>query len=310
MSPVAQFAVTPDDTLALFNQQAALTFGLTAGDVGRPLRDLEVSFRPVELRGHLTEVKSEGRTIRIRDVEWRRSNGVTQWFDIRVNPLLDGAQLLAVSFVFHDVTSVHAMQLDLERANQQLENTNEELQSTNEELETTNEELQSTVEELETTNEELQSTNEELETMNEELQSTNDELQSINDTLRERSTELNDVNDFLESILTGFKAGVIVVDDEMRILAWNAGAQELWGLRPDEAHGQHLLNLDVGLPMNDIRPVVREALTDAAYVRELTLKAVNRRGRHIGIRLVASAMPRPGGDVRGVLLAMETVEDG
>ncbi len=310
MSPVAHFAVTTDDTLALFNQQAALSFGLTAGDIGRPLRDLDVSFRPVELRGHLDEAKTERRTVRVREVEWRRPNGVMQWFDVHVSPLLEGADLIGISFLFHDVTAVRMMQLDLERTNHQLENTNEELQSTNEELETTNEELQSTVEELETTNEELQSTNEELETMNEELQSTNDELQVINDTLRERSAELNDVNDFLESILTGIKAGVIVVDDEMRILAWNAGAQELWGLRQDEAQGQHVLNLDVGLPMTEIRPLVREALTDESFVRELTIKAVNRRGRHIAIRLIGSAMPRHGGGVRGALLVMETLKDG
>jgi two-component system CheB/CheR fusion protein len=305
-SPVAQFVVTPDDDLALYNQQAAGMFGLTGADVGRPLRDLEVSYRPVELRSHLTEAKSEQKPARINEVEWRRPNGVVQWYEIEINPLLHDGDLLGVSFVFQDVTAARALQRELERTNRQLESTNEELQSTNEELETTNEELQSTVEELETTNEELQSTNEELETMNEELQSTNDELQVINETLRERSAELNELNDFLQSILTSINAGVVVVDREMRVQAWNAGALDLWGVRPDEAQGQHLLNLDVGLPVHNLGQIVREALNDPTYVREVNLDAVNRRGRSVSLRLVCSALTNPAGQVRGALLVMET----
>jgi two-component system CheB/CheR fusion protein len=300
MSPVAHFVVYADDRLALFNHQAGATFGLAPGDLGKPLRDLEISYRPVELRGYLTEAKTERRPVRIKEVEQRRPNGAVQWFEVQINPLLDGDELLGTSFVFDDVTTSRALQRDLERANLQLESTNEELQSTNEELETTNEELQSTVEELETTNEELQSTNEELETMNEELQST------INDTLRDRSGELNELNDFLQSILTGINAGVVVVDREMRILAWNAGAQELWGVRADEAEGQHLLNLDVGLPMTELRPVVRKALADPSYVHELRLEAVNRRGRTIAVRLVCSSLHDPDGEIRGALLVMDT----
>ncbi len=254
-SPVAHFVVTADDDLALFNQQAGSEFGLAPGDIGKPLRDLEISYRPVELRGHLTEAKANRRSVRIKDVELRRPNGVVQWYEVQVNPLVDGSELLGTSFVFDDVTVARALQRELERANLQLEHTNEELQSTNEELETTNEELQSTVEELETTNEELQC--------------------------------------------------VVVIDREMRVLAWNAGAQELWGLRPEEAEGQHLLNLDVGLPMQEVRPIVREALSDASYVQELRLHAVNRRGRSVDLRMVCSSLHSLSGQIRGALLVME-----
>ena len=308
LSPVAQVGVTPDDTVALINEQAVTTFGLSPRDVGRPLRDLELSYRPVELRTHVELARTERKPVRIRDVEWRRSNGVVQWFEIDVNPLLQDAELIGTSIVFHDVTAARTLQHELQRANRQLEATNEELQSTNEELETTNEELQSTVEELETTNEELQSTNEELETMNEELQSTNDELQVINEALRDRSAELNDVNDLVQSILTGIRAGVVVVDREMRVLAWNAGAQELWGVRSDEAEGQHLLNLDVGLPLADVHPLVRDAITDPAYLRESQLSAVNRRGRKIDVRLICSALISPSGEIRGAMLLMEPTD--
>jgi two-component system, chemotaxis family, CheB/CheR fusion protein len=159
----------------------------------------------------------------------------------------------------------------LQQSHQELETAYEELQSTNEELETTNEELQSTVEELETTNEELQSTNEELETMNEELQSTNDELQAINDELQDRTGDLDRANGFLETILTSLRAGVVVVDPDLHVQVWNQQAQELWGLRPEEAIGQHFLNLDIGLPTELPRPMIRQTLAETADVGELVV---------------------------------------
>src|SRR6266498_2627848 len=161
-SPVAQIAVTTEDTVALINHQAETLFGLSGQDVGRPLRDLEVSYRPVELRGYVEQARAERQTIRVKEVEWHPGGAEPIWLEIQVNPLT-GAEnrLIGVALVFHDVTAARRLLKELEQAHRQLEAAYEELQSTNEELETTNEELQSTVEELETTNEELQSTNEE-----------------------------------------------------------------------------------------------------------------------------------------------------
>ena len=305
-SPVAQVVVTAQDVVALINQQAEVFFGLSSRDVGRPLRDLEVSYRPVELRAFVEQAKLERRAIRVKDVEWLRGAGDVVWLEIHVNPFVEGdSGLLGVSIVFHDVTAARALLDELAQANQQLEAAYEELQSTNEELETTNEELQSTVEELETTNEELQSTNEELETMNEELQSTNDELQAINEMLGERSVELDDVNGFLQSILTSLRSGIAVVDAEMRVLAWNPGAEELWGLRGDEAVGHHLLNLDIGLPIAELQPTVRSALQDGDFDSTVRVAAVNRRGRSIAVDVRCGALRSPAGAVLGCILIMD-----
>lgn len=138
------------------------------------LQDLELSYRPIELRSCIEQVSSDRRPNIHKDVEWTTPAGDTQFFDVQVTPLVDiSSQILGVSITFNDVTRAKRLEYELEHSNQELEMAYEELQSTNEELETTNEELQSSNEELETTNEELQSTNEELETMNEELQSSN-----------------------------------------------------------------------------------------------------------------------------------------
>jgi two-component system CheB/CheR fusion protein len=305
-SPVPQIVVTGDDTVAMINQQAESTFGLSARDVGRLLRDLEVSYRPVELRGYLEQAKVERRSARIQDVSWQRPGAETVWFEIHVNPLVDTENtLLGVSIVFFDVTATRTLLDKVVEANRQLEGAYEELQSTNEELETTNEELQSTVEELETTNEELQSTNEELETMNEELQSTNDELRTINDELGERSVELEEARKFLDALVNSIGRGMVVVDREMRVVVWNRGCEELWGLRADEATGAVFTNMDIGMPMNDVRPLIGNAFVDADTTGEVVVDAVNRRGRPTRIKVTCTGFRSGQGTINGALLLME-----
>jgi two-component system CheB/CheR fusion protein len=307
-APTAQIVVTADGLVAFSNHQAEALFGVSASAAGRPFRDLEVSYRPVELRRYIEQVQVERRGLHVADAELTRGTSETRYLDIRVNPLIDAnAGLLGVSIVFHDVSAARKLRDDLERANQDLEAAYEELQSTNEELETTNEELQSTVEELETTNEELQSTNEELETMNEELKSTNDELQSINEQLHQSGTELDGVNAFLDAILSGLRAGIAVVDRDLQVRAWNRQAEELWGLRAGEAVGQHLLNLDIGLPIDQVRPLIRRPLLGETDIGEVRLEAVNRRGRPITVRVASSALLDPAGLPTGSIVVMEAV---
>jgi len=168
------------------------------------------------------------------------------------------------------------------------------------------EELQSSNEELETTNEELQATNEELETMNEELQSTNEELQTVNDELQHRGAALNQVNAFLESILTSLKAGVVVVDRALRVQIWNSKSEDLWGLRSDEAIDQNFLNLDIGLPVEQLRQAIRDCLSNSLDSdRELVLSAINRRGRQIQCSVTCMPLIGAEREIEGAILLME-----
>src|SRR5438270_4868282 len=289
-SQLAQVVVTADGLIALCNRQAETLFGVSNRDVGRPFSDVALSYRPVELRRYIEQAHLERRTMRVADIAYLRG-AETLHLEVQVSPLTDAdAGLLGVILSFHDVTGSRRLREELQQANHQLEAAYEELQSTNEELETTNEELQSTIEELETTNEELQSTNEELETMNEELQSTNDQLHVINDELHDRSGELDHVNRFLETILTGLRAGVTVLDTDMRVLVWNRRAEDLWGLRQEEIVGEHFLSLDIGLPTGQLRSLIRRTLSGEAGPHEVILPAVNRRGRTIQVRVAASPL--------------------
>jgi two-component system CheB/CheR fusion protein len=304
--PVAQIVVDRNGDLALANREARVTFNLSLQDVGRPLQDLRLSYQPVELRSPIQQARAERRSLQINDVEWTLPEGSsTLYLDIEIIPLQDpDAELVGVSIVFHDVTRYKQLQGELQRTTEELETTNEELQSTNEELETTNEELQSTNEELETTNEELQSTNEELETMNEELQSANEELQATNDELQERTNELNRVNAFRKAILTCVNAGLAVLDNRLSIQLWNGQAEDLWGLRPEEAQGSFFFDLDIGLPVEQLRDDVRACQNGGSDYQEVLLEAINRRGKTITVRVACTPLIVEGAQ-QGVTLLME-----
>jgi two-component system CheB/CheR fusion protein len=308
---VAQLVVDKPGTLVFANDRANTIFRLGMADVGRPLSDLDVSYRPIDLRSLIDQAYAERRVVVRSAVEWRPpGTSDMRWFDVQVTPLHseDGA-FVGTSVSFTDVTAHRQLQAELQQSEHELQAAYEELQSTNEELETTNEELQSTVEELETTNEELQSTNEELETMNEELQSTNEELQTMNDELGIRGDELNRVNRFLEQVFTSLRHGVAVVDADFRVLVWNRKAEELWGVPADQAEGTNFLNLDIGLPVDQLRQPIRNALSRAdGPVQEMVVPATNRRGRNVQCRVVFSPLvSRDEPDAAGVIVLMEEV---
>lgn len=310
VNPVAQVVVDLNGLLTLANEQARTLFGLSLRDLDSPLQNLELSYRPVELRSCIEQAYADRRAVIQRNVEWTTPSGDTQYFDVQVAPLCDlSGSLLGVSITFINVTRSKRLEKELEHSNQELEMAYEELQSTNEELETTNEELQSSNEELETTNEELQSTNEELETMNEELQSSNEELQTLNEELRLRSDELNSVNAFLESILTSLRGGVVVVERELQIQIWNDKAEDLWGLHSEEVVGQHFLNLDIGLPVEQLIQPIRTCLMKQSEYIEVALAATNRRGKAIQCQVTITPLVSTAKEIRGAIIVMEEKEE-
>src|SRR5438045_3611974 len=307
-TPIPQLVVDVLGTLVSANQSARRVFDISPGDVGRALKDLDISYKPVDLRTPVERSYRDRRPVLLSAANIVLADGTSHYFDIHVMPLIDeDGSVVGTNISYVDVTAPTELRGELERSRQDVETAYEELQSSNEELETTNEELQSTVEELETTNEELQSSNEELETMNEELESTNEELQTTNAELRQRSDELNTVNAFLESILTSLRGGVAVVDADFKVLVWNDQAQDLWGMRTDEAVGRHLLGLAIGLPLADLANPIKKCLNDGDGHQSLTLSATNRRGRQFTCRVQCSAMAGSEG-VRSVILLMEAVE--
>jgi two-component system CheB/CheR fusion protein len=310
--PYGQIVVDALGTVVSANLPARRMFDIPPADIGRQLKDLDLSYKPVDLRTPIDRVYRDRRPISIAGIEFDTRDMGRRLFDVYVAPLIeDDGAVVGTSVSFIDVSSVTQLRSDLERSKQDVETAYEELQSSNEELETTNEELQSTVEELETTNEELQSSNEELETMNEELESTNAELQTINTDLRIRTDEVNRLNTFLRAITGRIEVGAAVLDEELNVQVWNERAADLWGVRSDEVVGKPFFDLDIGLPVTDLRPMIRSVLRAKPAHDEALVNAMTRRGRAIACRVTAytlSDRDQAGGVV--VVMEQQATKDG
>jgi two-component system CheB/CheR fusion protein len=304
--PMAALLFDAAGRLVEINERGRQLLNMTERDRGVLLQDLDISYRPVDLRTPVIQALSDMRPAAVTGIEWT-SEGVHRNLEVEVLPVRGPGNSTGVAVYFHDRTEQRELEERLELSTLELEQAYQEVQSTNEELETTNEELQSTIEELETTNEELQSTNEELETMNEELQSTNDELHTVNDELRIRGDEVDQLNHFLQAILTSFRGGVVVVDAQRKVLVWNAQAAELWGLREDEVMSQDFVAIDIGLPTARLADALTAAIEGHSQYEEVELDAITRRGRSVRCRVsITPLLSR--GTPDGAILVMELVE--
>lgn len=103
--------------------------------------------------------------------------------------------------------------------------------------------------------------------------------------------------------------GLAVVDRQQRVRVWNRHAENLWGVREDEAVDDHLLSLDIGLPVERLAGPLRTVLGGASEREQAKLDAVNRRGRTI--ECMTSILPlrasdgADGNPVRGAIVLME-----
>jgi len=297
-TPSPQIVVDSLGVLVSINQAARELFDVPQSDTGRALRDLEVSYKPIDLRTPIDRVVRERRPTSVQGIELKRGDGTPATFDLHVVPLIDeDGSVVGTTISLFDVSAQIQLRTDLVRMRQ-------ELQSNKEELETTNEELQSTVEELETTNEELQSTNEELETLNEELESTNSELNSINSDLAMRRGEVERLNTLLLAITGNIELGAAVLDRTGRVQVWNERAADLWGVRSDEVVGHSFFELDIGLPAEQLRKLIQAGTGGATRHDELVVVATTRKGRQIRCRVMAHTLG-DGEQPSGVVLVME-----
>jgi two-component system, chemotaxis family, CheB/CheR fusion protein len=306
--PLAQLVLDRTGIVTAVSERARTLFELSAADIGRPLQDLAISYRPADLRSALEDAYEQMAPVKLGHVPYTTPEGKTVTLDVVVTPLAGNGDALGASVTFEDVSHYVELSGEYDASKRQLETAYEELQSTVEELETTNEELQSTNEELETTNEELQSTNEELETTNEELHSTNEELETMNEEQRIRSNELDRLNIFLEGILGNLGVGVIVLDGDRRVQVWDKSAHDMWGLHADEVEGDAFGSLDIGLPVAELSEPIEKALSPERETSEITLDAVTRRGRAIQCIVRVIPLMKSQGEHYGLILLMRDKE--
>src|SRR4029078_1544134 len=103
MLPSAVIAIDREGKLAVANLQARVQFGISPRDLGRPIQDLEISFRPLELRSRIEQTYTQRHPVSMREVEWRPHHE-TRFLDIQLTPIGDPTgEIAGCSITFTDV---------------------------------------------------------------------------------------------------------------------------------------------------------------------------------------------------------------
>src|SRR5205807_6154410 len=109
--PVSQFVVDMSGRIVLVNAVARARFGIAPTDVGKPLQDLEISFRPLELRSLIQQAYAERAPISLPEVKRARTDGTVDFFEVHVTPLQDDEKRsVGATISFVDVTGAHDLQ--------------------------------------------------------------------------------------------------------------------------------------------------------------------------------------------------------
>ncbi|NEP02962.1 MAG: PAS domain-containing protein [Symploca sp. SIO2E9] len=86
-TPEAQVVIDFNGNLLMANFVARSMFGISSVDLGKPLQDLELSYRPLELRSRIEQIYSEGSSFVIKDVSYPLAEGSSKYLDVMFIPL-------------------------------------------------------------------------------------------------------------------------------------------------------------------------------------------------------------------------------
>ncbi len=230
-SPYPQIVVDALGNLALANLAARRLLDVRVADAGRPLKDLELSYRPADLRGPIDQVFRERRNVSVAGVDHADIDGTLRRFNIQFAPLIDDGTAIAGAVVtFVDVTGD-----------------------------------------------------------------------------QERTEIANRLNTFMHAILGNIRLGAAVLDADLDVRVWNERAADLWGVKAEEVLGTPFFDLDIGLPVKELRGTIRSVLRGKPIHDEKEVDAITRRGRRIRCRVAATALAGRG-RAGGVVVVMEELK--
>ncbi|HEY2094034.1 MAG TPA: PAS domain-containing protein [Thermoanaerobaculia bacterium] len=123
--------------------------------------------------------------------------------------------------------------------------------------------------------------NEEVRSANEEIQSSNEELITLNEELENRNEELGVVNNDLANLLASVDAPIIILDGDLRIRRFNAGAQRVLKLVPADV-GRSIDDVKATFNLKELEGLVHEVLENLE-TRETEVQ--DREGRRFTLRV-------------------------
>jgi two-component system CheB/CheR fusion protein len=115
------------------------------------------------------------------------------------------------------------------------------------------------------------------------------------------------LNTLLLAVTGNIEVGAAVLDGGLRVQLWNERAADLWGVRSDEVIGNSFFNLDIGLPAEQLRELIRAGSGGSPLHDEVVVTATTRKGRQIRCRVIAHTIGN-GDRPAGVVLVMEELK--
>jgi two-component system CheB/CheR fusion protein len=84
LDPSAQIVLDAAGAVLIANTRARELFGLTSKDIGRPLQDLAMSYKPIELRSCIDDAHGRRQVVQGREVAWPTTGGDSWFFNVQV----------------------------------------------------------------------------------------------------------------------------------------------------------------------------------------------------------------------------------
>lgn len=279
-----------DFNVVMCNRTIQKIWGLLPKQIlGKPFLNLDISYRPVDLRNRIEQVVAIGEASAVENAEYWVTKDRRLYLRIEIIPVASD-----VIIFLEDVTEKYEINKELQVANKALETANEKLLSRNKELESSNKQLQDI-------NEELQSTNEELESMNEEMKATNEELKA-------RIGELKAQKERYQLVLDSIESGIIVTDRDLSVRVWNIAAADMWKSGSNEIMGTFLMNLDIDLPLELLAHQLREVMNTGKPAVD-RLEGTDRWGRKAIVDISINPRIERPGEPEGLVLIFRKVTD-
>ncbi len=255
------------------------------------MADVNAAFRqivPEDLPIYMRAVKESVANLSRFNVEIRyQCNDIIKWIQISSQPRMEEIGIVCDGFML-DVTERKNIETELAVYREELERL---VKERTEELEATNEELYATNEELYATNEEFAVTNEELHTKNDQLRN---EIAARMEVMKKLEDSESKVRNFIRQSFEG----IMMLDNEGRIIEWNEALERITGVSHDEALGNYEWELLKNyLPEEDRRPEAFEKL------RQSRMKYI-RGGREQEPTIEESVLQLPGGTKRYLQISM------
>ena len=97
-----------------------------------------------------------------------------------------------------------------------------------------------------------------------------------------------------------------MLDADQKVRSWNRWSENAWGLREEETVGRKFIDLDIGLPSDELEPAVQSVIAGGEAV-DREVNAVERRGRSVRCRVRVSPLLYEDRTSHGAVLFIEEI---